>query len=789
MIKYRYIVIGLLIFLSIVVLTTIGIRYAEPATDGDIWFHLAYGRYFVENHCLTVDHSIFSWTPADSLWVYCAWIPESVFYLLYKLWGVYGLYAIRYLFILIFTLFVLSLAVKKESFLPSTLLICLCGLLMAQAGLRLKADLFSFFFMTTLIFLWFRIKINPDKSWHLLYIFPVLFLIWANSHPGFIFGGIFLGLVLTGEIINWLTGSSEKLKQEIIVHLFISIALSMVAVFITPYGWIYLAHMLNELIFSSKEFYKDTQSIMEYLSIFYPGALHLHFIDYLIVSSGIFVILLFIQIKRHRTDWTVLLVNAFFMILYMKYLRLTYYWAIIFVFSSMYLLRRISESDPEISFKMPLRLATQIITVCLLLFYSLRAQYDTFCSPIIGFNGGYDPPTTEAQYIRSNFPSLQMGNDYDCGTYLLWSLWPEKKVFIDARNMPYLNWKNEYTKFINSEDKISKDLFIKKYTCDLWCLSYHDPNLVKYFLGSSDWRLVYYGPTACIFLSKRIYHAEGHKVSNAINNVNFYDALLVSHFAFLAGDIQVAKRLVTHLSPCVFCPEQKKLAFNTMSSFGDLLYSKQFYKDSIDLYSEAIKVDPKSSVTYFKKGNAECKINKFTDAINSYHMSLSIKPDYDQAYNNLGNVFIITNHLDDAAKCYSEALRINPHNVDAMNNLKLAEDHKKLDASISHLLEELKTHPNDRKIISLLSFYYARKGDYTNSLTNFKRLLSLNPKDPDVYYNIACLYAKMNEINNSIKWLDMAIIKGFNKWSTIKEDIDLNNIRQTAFYKQLIQNH
>jgi hypothetical protein len=97
--RYRFSTLLFLIFLALVVLATIALRYAEPINDGDIWFHLAYGRYFLENHTLIPDHSIFSWTPAANDTIYCAWIPEIFFYLLFKAGGLQVLYALRYLFI------------------------------------------------------------------------------------------------------------------------------------------------------------------------------------------------------------------------------------------------------------------------------------------------------------------------------------------------------------------------------------------------------------------------------------------------------------------------------------------------------------------------------------------------------------------------------------------------------------------------------------------------------------------------------------------------------------------
>jgi Tfp pilus assembly protein PilF len=782
--KHNYLNALLLVILAVIVVATIGLRYANPVSDGDIWFHLAYGRYFIEYNSLTLDHSLFTWTFANNPWIYCAWIPQIIFYLFFKVWGMYGLCAIRYLFILTFFLLVFTSIIKNRIiFLPSILLICLCGLLMAQAGLRIKADLFSFFFMTFEVWLWFRIKTQHNKNWHLFYLFPAMFLIWVNSHPGFIFGIIYISLVSTGELINWITGSREKLNQRLMKHLFISIILSIVTVVITPYGWRYPAQLLNELIFNSGGFYKDINTLMEYQSIFYPDALPLHFVEYLIISSGILIFLLYQQIRRKQIDWPLLIVNLFFVIMYVKYLRLTYYWAIIFTFSSIHLLGKISESHSEIFTKKPLTQLVQIITVFLLLFFSLRAWYETLSSSNI-----YWPPSDEAAYIKVNYPKLRVGNDYDIGTYLLWSLWPANKIFIDARFVPFSSWYNEYIDFINTSDKTRRDLFLKKYSCDLWCFSYGN-NIIKYFMRSPDWRLAYYGPSACIFISRRISNTDGHIVSNSIDKINFYQALAVLHFAYEVGDLQIAKRLAIGLKPSFFYPKQKTIAFDSMIFMGDVFNSQKHYNDAADIYSAAIKIKPDSAITYFKKGNAEIKLNKIVDAIKSLQISLNLDPNLDMAYNNLGNAFMLTHKLDEAFRCYSAALRINPHNAEVIKNIAIAEDYKKIETSISHLKEELKAQPNNVKLIRALAIFYAKKGDYPNALASLKQLLSYSPKDPDSYYNEACIYAKMNRVDESIKWLNLAMKRGFCNWSLMKEDSDLANIRQTIFYKRIIQNH
>jgi hypothetical protein len=54
---------------------------------------------------------------------------------------------------------------------------------------------------------------------------------------------------------------------------------------------------------------------------------------------------------------------------------------------------------------------------------------------------------------------------------------------------------------------------------------------------------------------------------------------------------------------------------------------------------------------------------------------------------------------------------------------------------------------------------------------------------------MACEYAKQNKTEKSLTWLEKAIGKGFRNWKHIKADKDLDSIRSSARYKELIKDH
>ena len=231
--------------LGILVLLTLAVRFAEPLKDGDLWWQMAYGRYLIENRTLIPDHTVFSWTPAAGGHIYCAWFAEVVLYLLYLAGGLPVLFALRYLCLLVFIVLVVLYARKQNvATHPLTWLVCLVGLLMSQTGAFVKPELFSYTLMTLTVWTWWRIRAGGNRAKLYCYLLPCLLLIWVNSHGGFVFGAVFLGLLGLGEIVNILCGSEAALDPRIRKHFFISLILCALVLLITPYGYHYPAQLV-----------------------------------------------------------------------------------------------------------------------------------------------------------------------------------------------------------------------------------------------------------------------------------------------------------------------------------------------------------------------------------------------------------------------------------------------------------------------------------------------------------------------------------------------------------------
>ena len=537
-------------------------------------------------------------------------------------------------------------------------------------------------FMTMTVWTWFTIKASPERNRFLSYLLPLTMLLWVNSHGGFIFGSFFLGMILTGEILNTLTKSTERLDTRTRKHLFIAVTLSFLALLVTPHGFKYLIDVLNHMIFNQEEFSRHSSAMFEYLSIFNARNMQVSMIVYLVSSLTILAMLLYANDLKRTLDWTLLFVHAPFIILFMKYMRATCYWSIIFVFSSLYLMRRLAQDGRPLAQKGPQRSIVYVAVYALLLAYVAQTQYGLYKN---GLGTEYITPVEETRFVQSNFPQARIGNDYISGSYLMWKLWPGNKVFIDARYFPYHAWFEEYHIFSRGTDEAYRKSFLQQLPCDLWLVSYSSPLLINHFMSSPEWRLVYYGPSACVFLSKQIPYSQGHGMSPSVYQASPFHSASIASVALMAGDIEVAKRLIPKL-----------------------------------------------------------KIHGF--------------------------------YSDHESEVYRIEREINRQDRDLRQKISLLE-------------KALTTRPGNPQLIQALVLNYSRVGDYENAILHLKELLDQNPDLPDTYYNIACMYAKMNKIEESMLWLNKSIKKGFSNWDLILNDNDLDNIKNTHFLKELRKKH
>jgi tetratricopeptide (TPR) repeat protein len=143
----------------------------------------------------------------------------------------------------------------------------------------------------------------------------------------------------------------------------------------------------------------------------------------------------------------------------------------------------------------------------------------------------------------------------------------------------------------------------------------------------------------------------------------------------------------------------------------------------------------------------------FIDKTFALEESLKSDPANPEINMRLGAVYQKRGDFDNAVRCYKKALQANPGFIPGLQSLAVV---------------------------------YSLTGDNPAALETLKRIIAIDPDRNDTYYNIACIYAKQKQIDDSIAWLRKAVEKGFKDWNLLRTDRDVENIRGTEYYKEIM---
>jgi len=94
--------------------------------------------------------------------------------------------------------------------------------------------------------------------------------------------------------------------------------------------------------------------------------------------------------------------------------------------------------------------------------------------------------------------------------------------------------------------------------------------------------------------------------------------------------------------------------------------------------------------------------------------------------------------------------------------------------------------PNNVRILRLLGELYARQGRYHRALEIDQKLVELVPGDSIVHYNLACSLAMLGQLAPAIVSLGRAVGLGYNDFSHLEVDPELNPLRNLPQFQSLL---
>jgi tetratricopeptide (TPR) repeat protein len=125
-----------------------------------------------------------------------------------------------------------------------------------------------------------------------------------------------------------------------------------------------------------------------------------------------------------------------------------------------------------------------------------------------------------------------------------------------------------------------------------------------------------------------------------------------------------------------------------------------------------------------------------------------------------------------------------PVNSNARKKLSRASQ-RDLDTRIEFMEGLVRRDPDYVDALQLLGDHYTQRGRYADGLKVDENLSRLEPRDPLVFYNLACSYSLTGQFDCAVAALQKALQLGYRDFKWLAKDPDLRALRQLPIYRDI----
>lgn len=407
--------------LGVLSLVVLGYFHPITALTQDLGRHLLTGNLILKT--LAVPKvNLYSYTFPDFPFINHHWLSEVMFALINQCCGFVGL------FVLMLFLVTAAFAVQvKAVFSKVTALsvglsgILYIGILFERTDLR--PELFSFFFLSVFVTMLYRYRQKPTNH---IYLLIPLQLLWVNSHIYFAVGLVVVGLFLLDSFIT----NRKRLITSEVRRLCAVFLLCCTVSLLNPHG-------LTGLLYPLHVFRNYGYTIEENQTLFLLESLGFHKPSFPYFKIAVMLLFLSLSVNYKKTgpiDW---LLGICFTVLGFMAIRnfplFVFGTFIPFFLSFTALLKKAAVLIPP---HKNVRTHTLLLTAVLLLsLFSWQAKGFAEKQPV-GY--GVIPGAEKAVdfLLKEHLPG-PIFNNFDIGSYLIYRLYPNERVFVDGRPEAY----------------------------------------------------------------------------------------------------------------------------------------------------------------------------------------------------------------------------------------------------------------------------------------------------------------------------------------------------------------
>jgi tetratricopeptide (TPR) repeat protein len=108
-----------------------------------------------------------------------------------------------------------------------------------------------------------------------------------------------------------------------------------------------------------------------------------------------------------------------------------------------------------------------------------------------------------------------------------------------------------------------------------------------------------------------------------------------------------------------------------------------------------------------------------------------------------------------------------------------------LEIKITFIEGVVRRDPKFVEALQILGDHYTQRGKYDHSLKVDQRLSQLEPRNPLVFYNLACSYSLNGDFGLAASSLEKALTLGYRDFKWLAKDPDLRQLRKHPVFRSI----
>lgn len=688
--------------------------------EPDLWWQIKTGEWILA-HGNVPNQDIFSFTQKGNTWINIKWGFEVLAALVSFAAGAESVFIIQALMLLLLLFFLWKLTREVAATFASDVglekaFFLLLPLFFVSIDYRIngRPEMFSHFF--SVVFAWLHLKFRNGNKKIIWWLIPLQCL-WANLHEAFAVGVVISTTFAIAYFIEYKILNPQYFNTKTYLVYVIAILLSVIAIFINPYGSKMLLQpfaIFNQ-IFQNK-FTTELLSITSHQYWQKEAWLGLFWI--------LVAILYLVQvILKNKKNIQKLSIGYWLLVLAFIYLATSAFRNIVFPVLLLYPIAVVAASNLLNQSATFSKVAVALSAALLLMFYLsvITNFYYNKTNSRDRFGLQIRPdynPIGAAIYIEQKKLSGKCFSDYLTSSYLLWKL-NNFETFIDLRDLDVFpaSFFHTFSHAVIFPEKFNE--LNQQYRFD-YAVLYRPQfqNLHLYLSNKNGFRLVYADAIAAVYersndtssihdVFEPLATVPNNKISRTLNQflnpffepaVDFLNEnnFAAASFYLAIGELTFAEKYAQKLT-------ESQEAWKGFSLLGEIAYQKSFVSNS-----DSNRVLLQIAQSFFSK-------------------ALQLNQNYVPAWMGVGTIFFKQGFYTNAKAAFEKATKLESNNLNAW--VSLAECYK----ATLQLPESL-----------------------AGAIEAFEKANRLNPNNPNITLNLGVMYFKKNDCRKSVKLLKKA---------------------------------